>query len=151
MYFMKISLEKVVLTACTAVCFSLTSMNAQSLQGKWEVEKVSVEKNIDGKVEKTVYNSAEEVKSHVPCLQEVEVNEKTAVLRYPDGREEIAEYTTKDDLILYTVLGQRYRYEIKGENLILTVDYSYVNNDLEAKKSENIKENWIITLKNREQ
>ena len=119
--------------------------------GLWEVAEVTIEKNTGGKVETTVYKSADEVKSHIPCPQELEVNARTATLRYPEGIEESAEYTTEGDLTLYTALGLRYRYEIKDGNLILTAIFNYVNNDLAARRSENITENWIIALKINEQ
>ena len=134
-----------------SVCLLLASVAAQAvdglLQGVWKVEQVTIEKNTDGKVQTTVYNMAAEVQNHIPCLQELEINAQTAVLRYPDGGEEPAEYTLGSDLTIYTVVGQLYRYSIKDENLILTVAYNYVNNDLLAKQTENITEKWVITLK----
>jgi len=113
------------------------------------VTQVTIEKNTDGRVEKTIYNSADEVKSHNPCPKELEINEKTATLRYLDGSEENAEYSTEDDmkLTLTTIPGQKYRYETKDGNPVLTAVYHYVNNDLKAKRSEDIREQRIIYLK----
>ena len=123
------------------------NQNDMLSHGLWEVTQVTIEKNTDGRAEKIVNNAAKEVRSHNPCPKELEVNEKTATLRYSNGWEEPAEFTTEGDLTLYTVLGQRFRYEIKEGSLILTVRYNYVNNDLAARRSERITENWTIILK----
>jgi len=117
--------------------------------GKWEVTQVAIEKNTGGRAENTAIQSANEVRSHIPCLQELEVNAATATLRYPDGREETAEYTIEgDQLILYIVAGiQKFQYSTKDGILTLTAMYNYVNNDLKAKRSEDIREQRIIYLK----
>ena len=117
-------------------------------QGKWTIEKVTIEKNTDGNVKTTVYNTAAEVKSHIPCPQELEINAQSIVLRFTDEWEEIAEYSIEDVSNIYASTGWIYRYDTKGENLILTATYNYVNNDLEAKRTESITEKWTITLKN---
>ena len=121
--------------------------------GLWLVTQVTIEKNTDGKMERTVFKSADEVKSHIPCPQELEVNAKTATLRYPGSWEDTADYTLNgNQLIIYILVGtQQYQYGISNGNLLLTADYNYVNNDLIAKKSENIAEHRRIILKISEQ
>jgi len=118
-------------------------------QGLWKVAQITIEKNTDGKLETTVYNTVAEVQSHIPCPQELEVNAEIAVLRYFDDWEEAAEYALEgDELIIYTASGvQKYRYSIQDGNLILIAAYNYVNNDLQAKRSENITEERTIILK----
>jgi len=117
--------------------------------GKWEVTQVAIEKNYSGKVENTAINSVNELKSHIPCLQDLELNATTATLRYPDGREETVEYAIEGgQLILYTASEtQKFQYSTIEGNLTLTAVYNYVNNDLKAKRSEDIREQRIIYLK----
>lgn len=136
------------------ICLLLTNIAAQAtdslLQGRWTVMQVTIEKNIDGKIQTTVYNTAVDVQSHIPCLQELEINVQNIVLHYPNGREETTEYTFEDDqLTIYGAMEkQTYRYDIKDGNLTLTANYDYVNNNLPAKQTEYITEKRIITLKN---
>ena len=118
-------------------------------QGKWTVEQITIEKNVDGKIQLAVYNSAETIQSHIPCPNELEINGQNIVLRYSDEREESAEYTLESDqlTILIAVGNQTYKYEIKNDTLTLTANYQYVNNDLIARKSEQISEKRVIILK----
>ena len=133
-----------------AVAYLLVAnVQAQNLQGKWSVEKVSIEKNTDGKVKKTVYKSAAEVKSYIPCPQEWEVKDsKTITLRYADGREEPAEYTMEGNQlkIMTATAMQLYQYSIKGKSLTLTTTHNYVNN-LPTGHTERIEEKWTMVLK----
>ena len=117
--------------------------------GTWEVAEVTIEQNTGGRAEKTAYKSADEVKSHITCLQKLEVMQQNAILRYPNGGEEPTEYYIEgDELILNTASGiQKYHYDIKDDNMTLTAIYNYVNNDLAAKRSQNITEQRVIYLK----
>ena len=135
-----------------SVCLLFVNVSVQAAgtlpQGRWTTEKVTVEKNTDGTIQTTEYGTAADVKSYIPCPQEWEVNAQTIVLRYPNGREESAEYTLEDNrlTIFKTVATLTYQYDTSGENIILTAAYNYVNN-LPTGDTEHIGEKWIITLK----
>ena len=144
------NIYRLLLAACCLLPSGIFAQSTDALsQGLWKVAQVTIEKNTNGELETTVYNTAAEVQSHIPCPQELEINAQTIVLRYSEGWEEAAEYSLEDGrLTIYIAVGaQFYRYEIKGENLILTADYNYVNNDLRAKQSKNITEKRTISLK----
>ena len=119
--------------------------------GRWTVVQVAVEKNTGGNIETNVYNSAAELQGFfIPCIQEMEINEQTITVRYPNGREETVEYVVLDGnllIVLILVGAQIYRYSVSGENLILIADYHYVNNNLQEKTTTRITENRIINLK----
>ena len=117
-------------------------------QGLWTVESVTVEKNTDGNLQTAVYNSAGDVENYIPCPQEWEINEKTIILTYSGGREKTVEYGIKGGLLIMEIAGaiQSYKYDVKGENLILAVSYEYVNN-LPSGHTERIEEKRIITLR----
>ena len=144
---------KTKLGAIVVACLLMTTVQAQSLQGKWTVEKVTIEKNTDGKVETTVYDSAAAVQSHIPCLQELEVNAQTITLRYPDGWEEVAEFIIDGSQleVMTAIATQLYQYSKSSTTLTLTATYNYVNNNLAAKTSAKITEIRTITLKMNEQ
>ena len=133
------------------ICLLLTGMTAQAAlpQGKWVVEKVIIEKSTDGNVQTTVYNNAAEVQSFIPCMQELEINAQSIVLRYADGREDTADYALEgNQLTIYIVVGsQTYQYDVKKGKLTLTAVYNYVNNDTQARRSKQINEKRIITFK----
>ena len=135
-----------------SVCLLFVSVSLQAAgtlpQGRWTIEKITVEKNSDGTIQTTEYGAAAEVKSYIPCPQEWEVNAQNIVLRYPNGREETAEYTLEENLlkIFKTAAVSTYRYDTSGENIILTAEYNYVNNRPEG-ETEHIGEKWIIRLK----
>jgi hypothetical protein len=118
-------------------------------QGKWVVTQITSEKNIDGKVQTTNYNSSARFISHIPCPQELEINDKGILLRHHHGFEEFAEYTLDGDQLTIDLPAgtQKYKCEIKDDTLTLTANYKYVNNDLVAKKSEQISEKRVITFK----
>ena len=128
-------------------CLLMTTVQAQSLQGKWTVEKVTIEKNTDGKVQTTVYDSAAEVQSYIPCMKELVVNAQNITLRYPSGWEETAKYTLDGNQlkIMAATAMQSYQYSLNGASLILTVTYNYVNN-LPTGQTKQIEEKWIINL-----
>lgn len=129
-------------------CFILQAKDALP-QGKWTTVQITSEKNTDGKVQTIVFDSAAGVRSHIPCPQELEIQEKGIVLHYPDGWKESASYTLEgDSLTLFIPVGnQTYKCEIKEDSLTLTATYQYVNNDLSAKKSEKISEKRMIAFK----
>ena len=104
-------------------------------QGRWEVKQVTVEKNTDGKIDTTVYNTAAEVESHILCVQEWKITANNILLRYPNGIEETVDNTLKDNILtVYAFDGIEYLYKcsVNGENLILTITLNYRNRDLEA-------------------
>ena len=117
-------------------------------QGRWTIEKITVEKNSDGTIQTTEYGAAADVKSHIRCPQEWEVNAQSMVLRYPNGAEETASYALDGNrlTIFRAVAKLSYQYEISEGNMILTAQYNYVNNR-PAGDTEHISEKWIITLK----
>ena len=132
------------------ICLLLTSIAAQAAlpQGKWTVTQVTIEKNTDGDIQTTVYNTAAEVKSYILCPQKWEIDAQTIVQHYPGGWEETAGYTIKGNQLTIMAAGnaQLYQYSISGGNLILTATYDYVNN-LPTGYTERINEKWTITLK----
>ena len=140
-------------TMIVAVCLLLTGLTvqAQSLQGKWTVEKVTIEKNTDGKVETTVYDSAAEVKnSFVPCPQEWEIiGVQNIVLHYPDGIVEPTNYTLAGNQLTMNAVGaiHTYQYSLSGGKLVLSITYNYRNN-LPTGKVEQIEEKRVINLVN---
>lgn len=137
-----------------SICCLLTGIAAQAAtlpQGQWTVTQVTIEKNTGGDTQTTVYNTAADVQSFIPCMQEIEINGKSITLYFPNGRKETTTYTLEGDLLtINNITGaQVYRYSINGEDLILTATYNYVNNNLAEKKSVRITEQRIIILKNK--
>ena len=135
------------------VCLLLASIAVQAAgalpQGRWEVAQVTIEKNTDGNIQTTVYNSVSDVKSRISCPQEWEISAQNIVLRYPDGMENIVKNILEDNqLTVYTFDGsiQLYQCSINGGNFILTATYDYMNM-LPAGQIEKITEKWVITLK----
>ena len=137
-----------------SICLLLSSITIQATgvlpQGQWEVMQVTIEKNTDGNVQTAVYNTAADVKSHILCPQEWEINAETIVIRYPNGWEETSLSYIADDnqLIMQTADGAipPYQYNTNGGNLTLITTYNYVNN-LPTGNTERISEKWIIILK----
>ena len=138
------------------LCLLTTCMIVQAKDvlspGKWVIEQVTSEKNTDGTVRTTIYKSAANLQSHIPCPQELEIQETCIVLYYPDGWTESAEYTFKDDqLIIHLPTGdQTYKCDIKDDAITLTSNYKYANVDLSArsaKKTEYISEKRTIIFK----
>ena len=136
-----------VMIVCTLLLVGVSVQAGMLPQGKWRIKTINVEKNTNGNLQTTVYAAASEVKSHILCPQEWEINEKNIVLRYPNGREDAAEYTLegKQLTIIAAEKSLVYLYKTKGKNLILTATYTYVNN-LPTGEVERIEEKWIIWL-----
>ena len=136
-----------------SVCLLLSSIAVQAAgalpQGRWEVTQVTIEKNTGGNIQTTVYNTAADVQSYIPCPKEWEINEKNIVLHYLNGVEESVEYTFEGDrLIILEDSMLPYWYSINGENLILTTTTTYIYaNNLPTGQTERIEEKWTITLK----
>ena len=132
------------------ICLLLTSIATQAAlpQGKWTVTQVTIEKNTDGNIQTTVYNTAAEMKSYYLCPQEWEINAQSIVLRYPSGREEISpSYTIEGNRLMMMIEGALpYQYSTSGGNLILTTTCEYINN-LPTGYTEHISELWNIVLK----
>lgn len=136
-----------------SVCLLLASIAVQATgmlpQGRWEVAQVTIEKNTDGNIQTTVYNTAADVQSYIPCPKEWEINKKNIVLHYLNGVEESVEYTFEGDrLIILEDSMLPYWYSINGENLILTTTTTYIYaNNLPTGQTERIEEKWTIILK----
>ena len=132
----------------------LTSMMIQAndtipiQEGLWEVVQVTVEKNTDGTVEKNVYDKAEEVKSNIRCPRVwVIIHVPQAILlHYADKSENLYFYDFDDKNLIMILdddgLKQSYKYELKGEELILTTVFK----PSERNKEQNI-EQWTVILK----
>ena len=136
-----------------SVCLWLVGMSVQAAgslpEGRWEVAEVTIEKDTDGDIKIAVYKTAAEVESYIPCLKGLEIKDlKMLVLHYPNGFEETCEYTLESNQlsIFAAAAVQSYNYNIRGEELILTTVYNYVNNR-PAGYTENIGEKWTIILK----
>ena len=135
------------------ICFLLAGIAVQAgepLQGRWTVTQVTVKKNTGGNIETNVYNAAAELQGFfIPCIQEMEINEQTITVRYPNGREETAAYTLEGDRLIIRIPAgaQIYRYSISGENLILIATHNYVYNNLQEKTTTPITEQRTITLR----
>ena len=135
-------------------CLLLTAtmaVQAQTLQGKWTVEKVTIEKNTDGKMDSTVYPSVEAVKDYTTFPQVLDVKDaKTLLMRYADATEEMeADYTLEDGVlrITYNVLGFSYLYSLNADTLVLT-SYPFVFVEkTQAGEKKMVTAKWIFTLK----
>ena len=123
--------------------------NAILLQGIWEVEQVTMEKNTDGRVERKANVKAKEVKGFLPCPQRWEIKDsKTVILHFPDQEVEPTEFTLEGDKLTITYLGaiMQYNYVIKDDVLTLTTTHKYHWNQT-AGRTESIEEKWNMTLK----
>jgi hypothetical protein len=139
-------------TIIIIVCLWPTVIIAQAAgalpQGLWKVAQVTIEKNVDGNLQTTVYNTAEEVQSYIPCFREWEIKAQSIVIRYNDEWVETSPtYTIEGNrLSIVCELGGSYGYELNGNTLTLTTVYHYVNN-LPTGHTEQIEEKWTISLK----
>ena len=143
-------MKKVILGVVYLLLASVIAQANDGLpQGRWIAEQVTIEKDTDGNIQTTVYNSIEEIQTHIPYPQEMEINEKSIVLHYPEGWEESAGYSLKGDQLTIDIPAgaQTYKYDFKDNKLTLIATYQYVNNDLMAKKSANISEKRVIAFK----
>ena len=139
---------KVIISAC----LWLAGMSVQAAgylpEGRWEVAQVTIEKDTEGIIETTEYNSAGDVQSSISCPQEWEIRDSQIILlRYPNGREDAFHYVLEDDKLMITIASviHTYRYDLNGEDLILTTVYDQTGSDM-----EHITEQWTITLKQQE-
>ena len=133
-----------------AVCLLVTTIQAQSLQGKWEIEQVTIEKSIDGIKDTSVYNSAAGVQSPVPCPQKLEINAQNIVLYYSNGWVDTSLFYSveSNQLTIQTTREQKYQYNTSAGILTLMTTYYYLNN-LPTGQTEQINEKWTIILKNK--
>ena len=141
--------RKRLITVVTAIYLLFTSMTLHANdtisipQGFWEVVQITVEKNIDGKIEKNVYDKVDEVKSNIKCPHTwlIVHTPQGILLRYDNGNEKSCYYDFDDNNLIISLddgTKQSYKYELKGEELILTTVFE---------QSEKNKEQWIIILK----
>lgn len=140
--------KKIMISACLLLATIAVQATGVLPQGRWLIEKVIVEKNTDENIKTTEYNSAADVKSYISCPEELVISAKNIVLRYPDGREETAEYTLEGDrlTIFAATAMQLYHYSVNNGVLTLTAVHNYLNN-LPTGYTEQISENWTIILK----
>ena len=104
------------------IACSAFPLRAQSLQGSWTVNQITVVKTIDGKADTTVY-SGNETGNYSSCPQEWAVKDaKTLTLRYANGNEKTVEYKVNGNKLTFAMLGVlfTYEYSLNGENLVLT-------------------------------
>ena len=125
-----------------AVCLQITVVQAQTLQGIWTVEQITIEKNTNSRVDTTVYHSAAEVTGTILCPDEWEINQDSIVWRYFRGGEAIFAYTLDGDQLTLNTVGaiHPYQYSMSGGKLILTIRYNVNNPPI------HMDEKWIITL-----
>lgn len=120
----------------------------EKLQGKWTVEQITIVKNIDGKSDTTVYKTATDVKSNIPCPQKWNITEKNVVLTYPNGKEETIAYIIEDDrLILLEDSMVPYLYSTNENVLTLTTVTEYIYESELPSGTKRVEEKWIIKLK----
>jgi len=134
----------------TLFCVSL-SLNAQTSmpQGKWEATQITIERNVDGNTETTVYNSVTEVRSFIPFAQMWEIGAEEIVLHFSDGMEAVTDYTLEDNLLTIRALGAilLYRlYSVNENELTLTATHNYAYNS-PNEGLINIEEQWTIHLR----
>jgi hypothetical protein len=135
-----------------AVCLLLTAVTAQATdtlpQGLWTVERVIIEKIIEGSLQTIEYNSTGEIESNFPCPQEWEIDEQVIILRYASGVEELTEYMLEDEQLTITAEGDmlQYRYSLTDNIITLLFEHDYAYNQPEEQE-ELANEKWIITLK----
>ena len=122
--------------------------NGTLLQGSWEVTQITIEKNTDGKIEKTAYDNAGKIQSHIPCPQKWVFKDSTAAtLYFQDDREEITEYSVDEDQLMIRYLGAllQYQYVVSGDKVMLTMSNKYQWNQPSG-HIEQIEEKWVIHL-----
>ena len=133
----------------TVVCLFLTNLQAQPLQGKWKVEKIIYEKEVENKNETITYNSIAEVKDRIRFPKEINVKDKqNIILHYPNSNEDIiAEYIIENEHIIITSVGVilQYQYNINNGLLSLTTKQNYKNRTPEG-VIEDITEKWTLIL-----
>ena len=138
---------RVIIITCLLAGVAVQAQNKLP-QGKWAVEQVTIEKNTDGNLQTTVYNTAAEVKSYIPCPQEWEIGTENILLRYSDGSEESTALAFEGNKLKIAAAGalQLYNYSITGNTLTLTITHNYRYNNPEG-QMERIEEKWTIILK----
>lgn len=122
--------------------------NFAELSGTWEVTRITVEKNIDGKIETAAYNTAAEVKSPVPCAQEWKISAQNIVLRFPNGIMDTVENRFDSGMLsvlAYDGTQRTYLCSMEDGKLVLIATHNYVN-ILSGGQAEKVVEKWIITL-----
>ena len=123
--------------------------NALLLQGTWEVEQVTMEKNTDGRIERRANVRANDAKGFLPCPQRWEIKDsKTVILHFPDKEVEPTEYIVEGDKLTIWYLGaiMQYTFVINEDKLTLTTTYKYHWNQA-AGRISSIEEKLNLTLK----
>ena len=141
--------RKRLIAAVAAIYLLFTSMTLQTNntipipQVFWQVVQITVEKNIDGKIEKNIYDKVEDVKSNIKCPHTwlIIYVPRGILLRYADRSEKLYYYDFDDKNLIISLddgTKQSYKYEVKDDELILTTVFE---------QNEKNNEQWIITLK----
>jgi len=140
---------KLFFSICLMLLAASITAQASIPQGIWTVTQITIEKNIDGIIQTSVYNTPAEVQSFIPSFNELEIiNEQSARVRY-DGWEETVEYLVDDNLLKIQASDgfmQPFQYSLSGNTLILNTTYNYINN-LPTGRAEQIIENRTIVLR----
>ena len=169
-------MKNFILTCLMLACF-VCRLSAQTNEsdtlphGVWKVERVAIERTIEGGLQTDAnstasnvttratttleFNSVEEVKSRVTCPQEWIINKKNIVLRYPNDVEATIENTMEDNrLTIYSYDGMKQVYQcstIDG-SIVMTITHQYINildgkQGYKTRELQNVTEKWVITLK----
>ena len=135
-------------------------LNAQTKEsetlpsGTWKVTQITSEKETEGKIDTTRYKSTADVKDYIRFPQTIEVKDSlTIVLSYFDTEEKsTASYLLEGDSlsIIEGPLRHIYLYELKDDDLVMTMESTYVNrkwDDNSTPITEIIAHKWIFILK----
>ena len=137
---------KVITLTCMLAGMAVQAQD-KLLQGQWEVKQVTVEKNTDGKIDTTVYNTAAEMQAY-PLPVEWEIKDaQTIVWHYYNGTKQALDYSlgVNNQLLIATTTLQSYQYSINGNTMTLITTNNYKQN-LHTGHTEHINEKWTIVL-----
>jgi len=134
--------------------------NAQSLQGSWVVNKVTIEKIVNDVKESTmVYNNVSEIRSRYDCPRKWEINKESIVLYPYRGPVQTATYKQQDNKIILNRIThtQTYEYKLSKNTLTLTTTYKTAHTQPRKPgrpgrpgtpaKTEQTEERWTIELR----
>jgi hypothetical protein len=147
-------MKKIILGIIAVAGLFLTNTQAQILQGRWVIDKITYEREADGKNETITYYSTEEVKDRIRFPQEIEIKEKqNMILRYFDIEDGLdAEYILEEDniRILEGPIGHLYSYKMSEEIFTLQMQPFIFTNKLSTGETIKITEQWSFTMKKQE-
>lgn len=139
---------KLFFSICLMLLAASITAQASIPQGIWTVTQITIEKNIDGIIQTSVYNTPVEGHRFIPFLKGLEVNVEDMVLHY-DGWEEISpSYTVSGNYL--TLMSEMFQhpipYSLSGGVLTLLTTHNYIYNTA-AGQVKQITENRTINLK----